>query len=199
MTTPRAVGFRAAADARYRRTCVAWQPVASLLRAVPRLLRIESHVHIDARTLRVMGASPGGRTILNRRVERPPKPVLARLVERARRDETTQGSVRLSLPVVREATSVRVERRRRAEAPSVPEIPLILARTATSAAPVVSTSSIAARDGWPSAAAASARPAARPTTDAGPGLSRVEVDHLTERVVAAIDRRMLAARERLGR
>jgi hypothetical protein len=75
---------------------------------------------------------------------------------------------------------------------------MVLARPGGAPAPAVTTTSVA--DGeWSDAGRATLRASRAERGPAPePALAAVDVARLTERVVAAIDRRMTAARERLG-
>jgi hypothetical protein len=200
VSAPRALGFRAATDARYRRTYVFWTPpVADVLRTLPRPLRIEQRVYVDARTLRLVTAAAPRHSSAAHRVEQVAAPMLTRLVGRATRDDADAPNDRHRAVVVREAAAGRVERRRREAAAPVPPVAMVLARTAAAAGAIASTAAVTASSGWPSGPAGHARGPAKASADNAPGLSTLDVNHLTERVVAAIDRRMLAVRERLGR
>ena len=199
VTAPRALAFREAADARYRRTwprCV--PPVASVLRTVPRLLRIDNRVHVDARTLRIFHQSLTG-VLSSERLEPREPAVHTRIVERARRVESSRPAGRL--PAAEDHGRAHGSTRRVAMAapPAARPVPMVLARGAAAAAPAASTpASRALAAEWPSETTGPRRPNAATSTDPGGVLSSADVTRLTDRVVAAIDRRMIAARERLG-
>lgn len=198
VTASRAIDFSEAAASRFRRTGVSWvRPVAEVLRALPRLLRIENRVYVDARTLRVVTAPPGRAAGHGRRIDCSTAPVLTRLVERARLDEAVPAAARRPAAVP-SATVEHLHRPRRVEPRSLPPAPLVLARVAAPPESTFSASSVAVSGGWPSPSTGHARPSASTAADNPHELSPTAITHLTDRVVAAIDRRMLAARERLG-
>jgi len=199
VTAPRALAFREAADARYRRTsprCV--PPIASVLRTVPRLLRIDNRVHVDARTLRIFHQSLTG--VLSRERLGPREATVhTRIVERARRVESSRPPGRA--PASEDDGRAQGSTRRAAMVapPAARPVPMVLARGAAAAAPVVSTTASRALGAeWSSEAPGPRRPQTATGTDTSGGLSSADVTRLTDRVVAAIDRRMSAARERLG-
>jgi hypothetical protein len=81
-------------------------------------------------------------------------------------------------------------------APQVRSVPMVLARQAAPAESRTVTESSYAADGWGSGPPP-LRPGVRRSESSG-APPAIDVNHLTERVVAAIDRRMVAARERMG-
>jgi hypothetical protein len=174
MIVPGAIGFLAEVVSRYRRTCVPWvSPVAEVLREWPRPVRIHNRISVDARTVRLVSAP----------------------IERGRRE----GAI--AAPSATLATNLATEhlhRRRHVEATSVAPVSLVLARTTKSQDPVVATSSAAMSADWPSTAKARVRVSPHTAAEVAPVFSAMDVSHLTDRVVAAIDRRMHATRERLG-
>jgi hypothetical protein len=199
VTAPRAVAFREAADARYRRTSLTWvPPVVSVLRTPPQLVRIDNRVHVDARTLRVFHQSLSG--VLSReRLEPKAQPVYTRLVERARRDESSRPVHRPPASDDRGRAPESARRVAMVDPPVARPVSMVLAKAAATAAPAISTTaSRALGEAWPPETTVPRRPHAATTTETGAGLSNADVTRLTERVVAAIDRRMISARERLG-
>jgi hypothetical protein len=172
VTAPRAIAFREAADQRYRRTCAfGMPPVNDVLRALPRPVRIDTRVYVDARPSRIL------------RVERAMPPLLARLVERERHEEAIRASDHPSIAAVRR--------------PATP-VAMVLVRKEAGPESVVSAAAVEARNPWPAPSTARSR-VPNDREDTAALLSASDVNHLTDRVVAAIDRRLLAARERLGR
>ncbi len=88
------------------------------------------------------------------------------------------------------------------QAPAVPPVPRVVYRaapsTTTVAAPPPMVTSRAAVNGW-ERAATDRSPLRNPGTPMQPEANPVEVHRLTEQVIQAIDRRIIAKRERLGR
>jgi hypothetical protein len=196
--TPRAMAFRAAIDQRYRRTALFRAvPVTAVLRAMPRPVRVQNRVHIDARTQRLVlrGEQPG--VAASRRVESRADPVISRLVDRAQR---TDGARDIGDPAVQRAALVPASRRPApaAAVPFVAPVAMVLARAQAGPPPGVPAAATIATGDWPGESTAHSRPAMRRSAEPETAPPHVDVRQLTDRVVAAIDRRMNAARERFG-
>jgi hypothetical protein len=192
MSAPSAAGFGAAADARYRRTDRLRTAVPAVLRTPPRWLTFENIFQIDARTVRRMTVLPPAGVLCADRLEPPAQVVLTRLVERGRRDDTARPAT-TPMPVAIAGGERAVGGPRPIAIPAARPVAMVLARGAAAPPGPAPTISPAASP-W----AAQSRGASGPAHDAGSGISTLDVTRLTERVVAAIDRRMIAARERLG-
>jgi hypothetical protein len=192
----RALDFRASAEVRYRRRGVCTVPAPpSVLRRMPAPVRIDARVHVDARTLRLI-TSPQP-VIGSARVESRPDAVTARLVERGQRAEPSFSPTPSSEAAAGAVPAVTVPRRAD-RPPPAPPVSMVLARSAPAGTSTVAASSIAASGGW--SMATPGAPRSQPAISSTPegALSRLNVNELTDRVVAAIDRRLLASRERLG-
>lgn len=78
----------------------------------------------------------------------------------------------------------------------VPGMTMVLARQVLPAGARVATDAVSVTSDWPSSSLPQRRSADHAAIT--PATPPIDVNHLTERVVAAIDRRMMAARERMG-
>ena len=174
--------FGAALDARYRRTAVFRTPVSCVMQHRVRPFHFEPRVHIDARTLRVIARLQDRSVAVPRQLEPAAMPVVARLAERSgRSDVGASGAARASTVLV-----------------APPPVTMTLARPATAAASTVSGEAGAISDAWPDTAAGADRLRTSTRQEAQNTAPQIDVARLTDRVVAAIERRVLSARERLG-
>lgn len=200
LTSP-ATRFCRALEARYRRARQGWMPpVVSILRVSARPIRIENRVHIDARRMIVIAAWTGPNAMT--KPQRAPigESVITRLVARSHRDDGTTERARLTPAGTvnsTDTTAWRVNSVRRSHVVPTPPVPMVLARQGAGSATRVPTTVSTAGDWGPSSTAHAAPTAARQSAEPESGLARVDVNRLTDRVVAALDRRMLAGRERL--
>jgi hypothetical protein len=194
--TPAAIAFSERISAQYRRARpFEVRPVDSVLRTLPAPLRVEHRIFVDARSWRTVAAVAERAAAVVHRAMPTARPVVMRTGERLRRDEdpAVASSPRMTwLPPVAE----RLRGRGEVDPRPVRSVSMVLARQAAPAESRTVKDSIDATAGWPSSSA-TVRPVSR-HADTAPALSATDVNHLTERVVAAIDRRMVAARERIG-
>jgi hypothetical protein len=199
VTAPPAIRFRAALDARYQRTSIAWtRPVAAVLREPLRPIQIENRVDVDARALHVSGAAREHGVLTPQRSEPKRDATLTRIVERGRRDDMPSPSRARRAPDGAPPDERPVPANARGVMPGPPAVPMVLVRPAAAPAPLDAATSAAAGD-WSNVSGGSPRAVrAEHWTTPDAALATVDVNRLTERVVAAIDRRMTAARERLG-
>jgi hypothetical protein len=174
--------FGAALDARFRRTAVFNMPVSCVLQHPVRPIHFEPRVHIDARTLRVIARLQDRGIAVPRQLEPAAMPVVARLAERSDRSDVGGSDVaHASTGLV-----------------APPPVTMTLAHPAAAAASTVSDSPGAISGAWPEMTAAADR-RFRPTRQEAQNTApQIDVARLTDRVVAAIERRTLSARERLG-
>jgi hypothetical protein len=119
---------------------------------------------------------------------------VTRLVERVARLEPTAGDrVKTApgsnpIPTFLRHSALRM----------VPPVPMVLARASAGSGPAVMTSWDGASSQNVSAVVPHVKTTSVTTVGAAASFSAADVSRLADRVVAAIDRRMLAARERLG-
>jgi hypothetical protein len=188
----------AAIGVKYARVSPWLRPPAEVFRAATRPIHVGVRLHVSARTLRVSTAVPTVTERQQRRVAEAP-PVAARLFERATR-QTADPVARAATGPVASAAAFAVAGRPAALPSRVPApIAMVLARATPAAAPAA----ISVREAHDWRRPDEIRPApvragVHPTEIDGP-LTRTDVDRLADRVIGAIDRRMVAARERLHR
>jgi hypothetical protein len=172
------------------------RPVAEVLREMPRPVRIENRVFIDVRTSRLVIRQAERAASVARRLDGPTAPLVIRLLERAERDAPTADE-RSAQTRVADAAHAQIQPPRHPAVPPVAPVAMVLARPGVSAGPIPARG-LAVPPGWGSAPGNLSRPSSASPGDRAPLLSPSDVTHLTDRVVAAIDRRMVATRERLG-
>jgi hypothetical protein len=122
---------------------------------------------------------------------------VTRLVERVARVEATAAD-RVKTTPVGDPIATYLQRQREPAPRMVSPVPLVLARASAAAEPAVRTSWDVVSSQNVSAAAPNAKAAAAASVNASAGFSPADVSRLADRVVATIDRRIAAARERLG-
>jgi hypothetical protein len=200
LVPPCAIAFGASLDERYRRRCPSWiAPAAFVLRIPVRPVHIAQRLHIDARTLQLIARLSQSGVTERQRVEPMLRPVVTRLAERRRREDSSWG------PPKRFASHVGADGVPQ-QTPQVPDaarwtrpVAMVLARPTARAVPASSTTAVSVTDGWSGEADAVRRTAVRAGRDTAAVEPQIDVHQLTDRVVAAIERRALSARERLGR
>lgn len=194
---PAATAFSTALTARYRRTGLCWiAPVAAVLQRPVRPVHVSYRLNIDARTMGVVRRRPASGLPARERIEPMSLPVVTRLAGRERRDAAPDrdwprspgGAV---LADTRASATAAVQ-----GAPQRP-VAMVLARTAAALAAVPSTQSVSATQA-PGGESSTVRRAIGLTQEAGDARpAGLDVRQLTDRVVAALERRAVSARERL--
>ena len=193
---PSAAAFGERVLARYRHACTPWiRPVDAVLRVLHAPVQIEHRVFVDARSWRMVTAAANGGVAPARRVGRMAESVVMRAVEWRQRDDDPAAGRPPRIALLRPVAE-RLRERGDMGAPQVRGVPMVLARQEAPAQSRTVREPVRAGDGWASGAPA-LRPGARHAESAA-APPAIDVNHLTERVVAAIDRRMIAARERMG-
>ena len=196
MIAPSAIAFGERVSARYRLACTPGiRPVDAVLRALHAPVQIEHRVFVDARSWRVVTAAATRGVSPTHRARPIAEPVVMPPGERRRRDDVPAAEASPRMTWLQPVTE-RLRERGDTDERQVRSVPMVLARQAAAADSRTVKDSIGGADGWSSAAPA-LRPGARHAETAA-ALPAIDVNHLTERVVAAIDRRMVAARERMG-
>lgn len=177
----------------------AWLPPASaVLRRITAPVRIDARVHIDARTSMVRQLQRNGadRTF-GRQAAAVNDPVVARLASRVERIDSAWSPSRGPRHADETGAAPTVVRRAVPNAVAAVAPPALVLARATQPSPRAVTASATASAGWGDAPAP--RPIANQPHAAAPDdrLPHVDVNHLTNRVIAAIEHRMVATRERL--
>lgn len=182
--------------ARYRRTLPTWlRPVEAALRATPRLVARHHHTMVDARRLQTVTNIIVPAIDVHRHVATA-APVVDRLLARGERTTANVAAPRDAHRTATDRPAADARGRVASQPPPVRPVPMVLARPVVQPAhPAVP--GAGAPPGWPSDATSARAPvrgdaATEPRADLTPH----DVGRITDRVVAAIDRRLLAARER---
>jgi hypothetical protein len=128
------------------------------------------------------------------------EPVITRLAARNQRDDGTTERARFTPAATVSGTDTPVQRAdavRRSRVVPAPPVSMVLARQAPGPMTAVPTSVTTTGDWGPIPTVHAAPTGTRQSAELEGGLAGMDVNRLTDRVVAAIDRRMLAGRERL--
>ena len=193
---PERRSLSAAIARKYARVSPWLRPAAEVFRAATPPIHVGVRLHVSARTLRVPATAPAAVERQQRRTADAP-PVAARLFERATRqthpfERSIPGPA--APPVAFSTAAGPAPFRPPVSAP----IAMVLARPAASG-PAVATP----RDvhEWRRPDEIRLAPAKAPIRggEIDAAMTRGDVDRLADRVIGAIDRRMVAARERLHR
>jgi hypothetical protein len=190
------VAFGERVSARYRHASRPWiRPVDAVLRVLQTPLQFEHRVFVDARSWRLVTAA-GDRAVAPAHRDRPTAGRVVMQPGEWRRRDGIPSAAKSQRMAWLQPVAARLRVRGDTDTCQVRSVPMVLARQAAPPESRTVTESIRAADGW-----ASGPPALRPGVrhaESSAAPPAIDVNHLTERVVAAIDRRMVAARERMG-
>lgn len=194
MASP-AVAFADDLSSRYcRMRTPAIRPVDAVLRALPAPARLDHRIFVDARSWRLVTAVAERATTARRRAEPASALAVMRIVERAARDDAPAANPQplAWMPPVAE----RLRGRGDVDTRRPRGVPMVLARQSPPAESSTVKDTVSAGDGWPSSMSMPGHPARQAQKPSAP--PPIDVNLLTDRVVAAIDRRLVATRERMG-
>lgn len=185
----------AAIARKYARASPWLRPAAEVFRAATPVIHVGVRLHMSARTLRIPAAVPAAIERHQRRTVEAP-PVTERLFERATRQ--ADPFARAGQPAAaRSATVPSTGHPAPFRSPLPAPMPMVLARPAGAAAPAVAIVRETPEKRRPDETRVA--PAAFGRTEIDAAMTRADVDRFADRVIGAIDRRMVAARERLHR